>query len=395
MAMSLYSLEGAPCLSFSTAGHRLSSNDPRGTLFHHFARDLAMSRLRSIEQQTAIDLFAGAGGATAGLFLAGCNVRLAVECDAGASETYSSNFPQVELLPDLVERFTPSFMLERAGLRLGELDILTACPPCQGFSTLGKRDSDDPRNDYVLSVASFVQELRPRALIFENVAGIANDRRLSVLRSLLGSLGYGVNSWVLDARDFCVPQHRRRFVLIAIEGRLDADITDPRSSYKCCEWEQHPHTVRGVLGLLPKPGGIDELHKVRQLPPHVLERVRAIPINGGSRTSLPEELQLACHKRLLLRGAASIYGRMAWDRPSPTMTTRCTTPACGRFLHPEEDRPITLREAAAFQTFAPDYQWRGGVMSIMRQIGNAVPVRMANVLALHVISLLPSAASPA
>ena len=341
-----------------------------------------------MDRRTAIDLFSGAGGTTAGLLLANCDVRLAVECDEDAAATYSANFPRVHLLPDRIEKYTPSYILKKARLERGALGIVSACPPCQGFSSLGNRDPEDPRNDYVLTVGTLVADLLPRALILENVRGLTGDWRSSYLEALLHSLGYGVASWVIDAVQFCAPQRRSRYVLIAVSGLADDQITDPRSEYRCSEWAPHPHTVRDVLDSLGSPDGRDQLHVSRKLPPTVLERVRAIPHDGGSRRALPESLQLGCHTRLGGRGAASVYGRMGWDQPSPTITTRCTTPACGRFLHPEEDRAITLREAAAFQTFPPTFRWKGGVMSIARQIGNAVPVRLAQVLAMHTVKLI-------
>ncbi|MCJ7509667.1 MAG: DNA cytosine methyltransferase [Dehalococcoidia bacterium] len=341
-----------------------------------------------MDTRTSIDRFAGAGGATAGLFLAGCDIRLAVERDKDAAATYSANFPGVQLLSEAIETYTPSYILEKAGLQPGSLDILSACPPCQGFSTLGKCDPDDDRNDYVQTVEALVENLRPRALILENVPGLDHDPRSSRLKASLHSIGYGVGSWVLDATEFCVPQRRRRFVLIAVSGLTNDEIADPRSSYRCADWPDHPHTVRDILHALGPPTAGESLHAARNLPPPILRRVRAVPHDGGSRKDLPESLQLECHKRLSQRGAASVYGRMAWDEPAPTITTRCTTPACGRFLHPEQDRPITLREAAAFQTFPPTFCWKGGVMHIARQIGNAVPVRLAHLLTLHTIRLI-------
>ncbi len=345
-------------------------------------------RLESVGRLTAIDLFAGAGGATAGMLLAGCDVRLAVECDPDAVATYSANFPGVHLLSELIETYTPSYIGDRAGVDPGTLGIISACPPCQGFSTLGKCNPDDGRNDYVLMVGALVAELRPKALIMENVPGLAHDGRFSRLKDLLHSLDYGVESWALDATELCVPQKRKRIVLLAVSGLADNEVTDPRTGYECRTWPLHPHTVRDVIGYWGRPKDDDELHRIRQLPDDILKRVQAIPHDGGSRSALPTSLQLECHKRLKGHGAASVYGRMAWGQPAPTITTRCTTPACGRFLHPEDDRPITLREAAAFQTFWPTFQWNGGVMSVARQIGNAVPVRLAWLLTRHVMDLI-------
>lgn len=340
---------------------------------------------------TAIDLFSGAGGATEGLIQAGCDVRLAVECDNDSIATYRANFPDVALVPEIVETYTPARILNDAALRPGGLDIITACPPCQGFSTLGKCDPGDTRNDYVATVGALTVALKPRILIMENVPGLEKDARSATLMTQLRGAGYGVNSWTFDAAELCVPQHRRRFILIAVKGLQDDDVVDPRRNYLCARWKEHPHNVKDVLGSTGAPNGDDALHTVRVLPRSVLDRVRKIPHDGGSRSALPRKLQLACHQRLTSRGAGSIYGRLAWSEPAPTMTTRCTTPACGRFLHPTEDRPITLREAAAFQTFATDRVWKGGTQSVARQIGNAVPVRLARVLASHALRLADAA----
>jgi DNA (cytosine-5)-methyltransferase 1 len=340
---------------------------------------------------TAIDLFAGAGGATAGLLLGGCDVRLAVECNRDASSSYAANFPAVKLLPNLIEAYTPSVIRNEAALGTDHPGIISACPPCQGFSTLGKCDASDQRNDYVSMVGALVEALSPGALIMENVPGLRDDSRCAELQNQLRDIGYGVNSWVLDATKFCVPQSRRRFILIAVAGLSDAEVTVPLAAYRCSDHPPHPQTVREMLERLEPPNASDPLHFVRRLPNEVLERVMAIPINGGSRDSLPERLQLPCHRRLGRKGARSVYGRMAWDQPAPTITTRCDTPACGRFLHPEEHRCITLREAAAFQGFWPSFRWSGGVLSIAKQIGNAVPVRLAWLLTRHVVELVRTA----
>ena len=256
---------------------------------------------------------------------------------------------------------------------------------------MGKCDVDDERNDYVLTVGVLVEALHPKALILENVLGLASDSRCSRLEARLRGLGYGLNSWNLHATALCVPQRRKRFVLIAVAGLPDDEVADPRLEYKCTDPPSHPHSAKEVFKRVGPLKLDDPLHRPKSIDDEVLQRIRAIPRDGGSRRDLPDHLQLRCHKNLKSNGAGSVYGRMAWDEPSPTITTRCTTPACGRFLHPEEDRPVTLREAAAFQTFWPSFQWKGGAMSIARQIGNAVPVRLAWLLTLHTIKLIERA----
>ena len=330
-------------------------------------------------RSTAVDLFAGAGGVTAGLKAANIAVLAAVEIDSVASATYAANHEEVNLFQQDILDVSPDALLEATSLAAGDLGILTACAPCQGYSTLGTRNSSDPRNDLVAAVLPFVERLRPRMVAFENVPGLRKDRRFNTFVAGLKALGYGVKYEIADAANFQVPQRRRRLVLIAADGIPDAQVPflSPTSPQE--RGEQRPIWVRDAWENLKPIDSGDPLHRTPHYPDNVLARIRAVPKNGGSRHDLPPELRLHCHIRLT-KGASSAYGRMQWDDVAPTMTTRCDTPACGRFLHPEEDRAITLREAAALQTFDPSYHFAGGRMAIAAQIGNAVPVRLAEAI---------------
>jgi DNA (cytosine-5)-methyltransferase 1 len=297
----------------------------------------------------AVDLFSGAGGVTTGLRDFGVRVLAAVELDPVAAATYLENHGQTKRFLGNINDIPPDTVMHELDLAPGELTLLTACAPCQGFSSLGRHRAADARNDLVMRVVDFVEKLRPRTLALENVPYLARNWRFAFLLDAIRHLGYGVWHGVANAADFGVPQRRKRLVLLAIYGIQDYEIppliaepVDPNTFRKA--------TVREAFVKLPELDSGDELHVSRTYPPKVFERIQAIPKDGGSRKDLPPHLQLPCHEQLG-SGSGSVYGRMRWDDVAPTLTTRCTSPSCGRFLHPEEDRAITLREAAALQTF--------------------------------------------
>ncbi|WP_153176005.1 DNA cytosine methyltransferase [Streptomyces sp. E2N171] len=334
-------------------------------------------------QPSAIDLFAGAGGATQGLMGAGFSVLAAVENDSNAAATHAKNHPSSQLWETDIRRLQASRMRHQLNLSPGELTLLKTCPPCQGFSSLasGKGLTDQERNDLVVHTVRFVRAFMPRSVLLENVPGLGKDARLQYVRDSLSSLGYVSKVYRFEASEFSVPQRRRRLIMLAVRGKkaeLPEDIADVVPDFRGSV------SVRKAFAeLQPKVRNDDPLNRHRKSSDKVLQRISAIPIGGG-RFDLPEEHQLECHKRLGAKNATASYGRIKWDAPSPTMTTRCTTPACGTFVHPEENRGITLREAATLQTFPFDYDFQGDYGSIERQIGNAVPVRMATVLGVAV-----------
>jgi DNA (cytosine-5)-methyltransferase 1 len=337
------------------------------------------------ERLTAVDLFAGAGGTTQGLKDAGYRVLAAIENDRDAAASYVANHPEARLYERDIRRVqAPAF-----GRRLGvpQLDLVTACPPCQGFSTLGDTRDDDPRNDLVSSVTRFVGALAPRAVLMENVPGLATDPRF---RSLIASLqrNYVVTHHIAHAEHFGVPQRRRRVIVLAISKELHAGLPESLAEALPADFDASRQTAGPALERAKHlDSTTDPLHRSRRSSPVVLARIRASR-QGGGRADLPPSLQLACHAKLGNRAATTIYGRIDPSEPAPTMTTRCTTPSCGRFIHPYEDRGLTLREAALLQTFPLDYKFVGSYGSIERQIGNAVPVRLGHALGEIVRSLL-------
>jgi DNA (cytosine-5)-methyltransferase 1 len=334
---------------------------------------------------TAVDLFCGAGGLTVGLRRAGFAVLGAIDLDSLAVRAYRANHPGTTVWEGDIRRRDPAEMRSSLGLAPGELDLLAGCPPCQGFSSMrtlnGRRPAADSRNALVAQIGRFAEEFRPRAVMMENVPALARDRRSARLRRVLRKLGYGVVEDTLDAASFGVPQRRRRYIMVALrDGAPRLARPDGRT-----------RTVRDLIASLPPAGSSgDPLHDHGEhRTENVRELIAAIPKDGGSRGDLPDERQLACHRRT--DGFHDVYGRMAWDCAAPTITGGCVNPSKGRFLHPVADRSITLREAALLQTFPPDYRLPlnevagSGKYAIAELIGNALPpefvYRQARVIA--------------
>lgn len=328
---------------------------------------------------TSIDLFAGAGGLSSGLVSEGFKMAAAVELDPASARSYSLNHPKAKVIVEDVRKISGPYLLQQANVASGELDLLTGCPPCQGFSTLRTKRrvklASDPRNDLITEILRLVRSTRPRAVIVENVPGLAKDVRFSSFMHGLKKSGYKSEYDILNASDFGVPQRRKRLVLVALR---DKEIPLNWSSYRCEE-----STVRDAIGHLDLAGfSGDELHDIPESrTPAMMSRIRATPKDGGSRRDLPLALQCACHLRG--NGYFDVYGRMAWDNVSPTITSGCSNPSKGRFLHPEEDRAITLREAALLQTFPTNYQFclDRGKEHVARQIGNAFPPELIRPIA--------------
>jgi len=348
-------------------------------------------------QLTVVDLCAGAGGVTAGYKAAGLSVLAAADLDPNAIRSYAANHPEVATVTADLLKITPAQFKRRAGLRIRP-DVLTICAPCQTFSTMSakNRRANDKRNGLVGRVVYFVDLLKPRCVIMENVPQLACQHRFRLVVGQLRRRKYGVWFGIVDAAHFGVPQTRRRLVLIAIRGFKDHEVPALTPDQPLLRRRVARRTVRQVLDGLVRLRG-DKLHRSRKYSAMVAKRIAAIPHDGGGRHSLPAHLQLKCHKRNESKTACgNVYGRMLWDDVAPTLTTRCTTPACGRFLHPHKNRAITLREAACLQTFARDYVFEGGYVSREAQIGNAVPPKLARAIGLLITSALrrPKRAKP-
>lgn len=320
---------------------------------------------RNACQYSFIDLFAGAGGMTQGFVDAGGRPVFAVEWDSAAAETYAANFGNHVFDGDVADVAT----FPRA-------DIIIGGPPCQGFSQLGTRDPEDPRNSLWEQYLRTVSTVLPAVFVMENVPQLLSSEHFAQFRTAAESLGYVVETGVLDASLFGVPQRRKR--AFAIGSRLGR-IPLPAPSHE-------RSTVRDAIGGFPlEPDGMN-WHVGRNPTALSLERYSHVP-PGGNHYDLPDELKPACWRKKR-SGMTDVFGRLRWDAPSLTIRTEFFKPEKGCYLHPAADRAITHREAAALQTFPEGFVFRGTRSEVARQIGNAVPPRLAGHLATHVYRAL-------
>jgi len=347
---------------------------------------------------TMIDLFSGCGGVTTGFKAAGFKVLAAVEFDHVAAQTYSMNHPEVILYKEDIQNISPTTIMRDCKLESGQLVVLSVCAPCQPFSKHNRFRNGDERALLVLEAVRFVKRLRPLFLFVENVPGL--ERNSNILDRLIGNLnkfGYKISTpTIIDAVNYGVPQFRKRFILLGT--MLDVELGIPEPTHAAPEeaarlgkkkWLTVGDAFAGLQDLNSgEVSETDPLHKARKHTPLSLERLRHIPHNGGSRDSLPVDLQLVCHRNGKNVGYHDVYGRMDLDRPSNTLTTGCTNFTKGRFAHPTCDRAITPREAARLQTFPDSYRFYGSYEQISAQIGNAVPVKLAEVFAHYFSKLL-------
>ena len=322
---------------------------------------------------SAIDLFCGCGGLSLGLRRAGFRVLAAIDNDALSTSTYEENHKRSMMVKDDIRSVSALKLMQELELTSGSLDLMAGCPPCQGFSTLrtlnGGRVIKEPLNDLVYDFLRFVKIFMPKTVMMENVPALLKDNRLQdVIRDLEG-LGYACAAKLFNAERFGVPQRRLRLILFA-------------SRHDCPPFARpvrRRRTVSEAIRRLPQPEqSEDPLHNysVRRAA-HVKSLIRRIPKDGGSRTDLPDIDQLACHRRL--DGFNDVYGRMAWNEPAPTITGGCINPSKGRYIHPTEDRAITLREAALLQGFPISYKFdlSSGRYPAAQMIGNAFPPKFA------------------
>jgi len=322
-----------------------------------------------------IELFAGCGGMALGFKNAGFRTVLANEWDNQACETLRQNVTDRVLNCAIQEIGT-----------FPETDVVAGGPPCQGFSNLGERVPDDPRNQLWRHYIRCVEMSRPAMFVLENVPPLLRSDEYLELKRLSQKLGYAVEGRVLNAADYGVPQTRKRAIVIG--SRIGAP-TFPAATHANPEKRdifnrEFPRwrTVRDAIGHLPFDPTEKDWHIGRNPTPTSLERYRCVP-PGGNRWNLPAHLTPECWKRKT-KGGTDLFGRLWWDRPSVTIRTEFYKPEKGRYLHPEAHRPITHLEAALLQSFPARYDFRGTRINVGIQIGNAVPPVFAEVIARHI-----------
>ena len=330
------------------------------------------------------DFFSGCGGTSRGFADAGLHPRLAVDWDADAIATYRANFPGAEAYRADVRTLHTSAVEHLFPRERRRPALVCACSPCQPYSRRNRHKKiDDERFTLLDEIMRFLRRFRPELAFFENVpeslnAGTPHEGGgLHPMLGALDDLGYHTDARVVDASEYGVPQARRRVVVIAsLFGPIH--VPDPTHGPD----RLPPTTVRDAIASLPplEAGTCHSdinAHASARLSAANLERVKA-SVEGGSWRSWPEHLRLPCHRSV--SGHTDAYGRLAWDRPAPSLTTRCVSYSNGRFGHPEQDRALSGREAACLQTFEEDFRFEGTLTSIARQVGNAVPVKLARAM---------------
>jgi DNA (cytosine-5)-methyltransferase 1 len=337
----------------------------------------------------SIDLFSGVGGLTEGLEQSGFQTKMAFEIDELASKAYKLNHPKTEIITADIRNVDTNDIKKK--LKGKTIHLLAGCPPCQGFSSIRRLNRaqpvEDDRNSLIKDYVRFVEALMPYTFMMENVPGLALSDAFHEAKTFLEEkLKYNVDYKVVNVRDYGVPQNRKRLVMVG--SRLGPiNVAEPKNEKM---------TVRKVIEKLPLPEKSEDLlHKI--FPKHTLriqQLVKDIPHDGGSLNDLDKDRQLKCHQKENI-GFHDVYGRLRWDDYSTTITGGCLNPSKGRFLHPEQDRCISAREAAMLQSFPDNYKFPidAPISKIALMIGNALPPKFCKVQAEniknHLLTNLP------
>jgi len=328
----------------------------------------------------AVDLFCGVGGLTKGLTQAGIDVKLGVDIDPACEYPYTANNKSV-FLEKSVEDVKP-IEIESA-FRKNGIRLLAGCAPCQTFSSYNKKASPDDKRWWLLRQFSrLVLEIQPELVTMENVPGLKNQEVFQGFLSDLKLGHYHFDYWIVNCANYGIPQYRNRLVLLASKF-------GPIRLLMHKELSARPCSVRDAIGNLPtiSAGEIhqeDPMHQSSSLSPVNLERIRSSK-PGGTWHDWQEELVAQCHHRSTGKYYRSVYGRMSWNNPAPTITTQFYGFGNGRFGHPKQDRAISLREGAILQSFPPNYSFAPNDQPISKKtvgrlIGNAVPVKLGEVI---------------
>lgn len=338
------------------------------------------SKKNPVQTIVGVDLFCGAGGLTHGLLRGGIKIVAGIDVDPGCRFPYEANNPAIFLERD-ISLIDPE---EVSNFYSGsDFTLLAGCAPCQPFSTYSRSGRGKEYSSQWPLVSKFgqlVNEIQPDFVTMENVPQLADH---PVFQEFLRCLdGYEVWQSSIECSLIGIPQTRKRLVLLASRhGKVSFEHTGEQFS---------ENSVRRFIGHLPplnagEQSPDDPLHKASRLSSLNISRIRASK-PGGTWRDWDTDLQAICHQKTSGSTYPSVYGRMEWDKPSPTITTQCFGFGNGRFGHPEQDRAISLREAAMLQTFPESYQFvpKGETIKFNRMgrlIGNAVPVRLGEVIA--------------
>lgn len=349
-----------------------------------------------------IDFFSGCGGMSWGF----ANTRQShlafrvlggLDIEEPALATYERNVGSPGILrdvrdvaqrPELLSELIPNF----DPITCRPL-VFIGCAPCQGFSAHRKKDvRDDPRNNLMAAFARICAHFLPDVIVMENVPEIITGKYAHYWReasNILTAAKYHLTAETLDLSTYGVPQRRKRAVVM---GALNRPIGLPTPVFSTGKAPTVRHALSHLEAVEAGAGTpYDAYHKGPDHTPRILDRIRKTPPDGGDRRSLAVEDQLDCHVSVdngKTPGFTDVYGRLRWDTPSVTITAKSSTPSCGRFLHPEQHRNITVREAAILQGFPQSYEFSGSMVNQYRQIGEAVPPLFAQFVAWKVLDFL-------
>lgn len=369
-----------------------------------------------------IDLFAGVGGFSTGLINAGFKILYANEIDNQIANSYKLNHKDTIVINSDISNFISLLEKENVNLQKTKINLIVGGPPCQGFSMAGKRIRksntfiDDPRNYLFKEYFKIIQKFEPEFFIFENVQGILSMNNGDIFKEILNIFsdnknfkneGYYLQYKVFNASDYGVPQNRKRLILIGskykfdIENSINSTISKLRNkdlflkkwsiydaisdlhfknANQYCEYQAYLIKNQSLYQkYLKRNSKIINNHTIPHHSEKVLDRIKRLK-QGENWKSLKEKEEI----KSVHSGA---YGRMKWDDISVTITTRFDTPSAGKFIHPVENRNITIREAARLQSFPDDFIFYGNKTSICKQIGNAVPPLLAEFLGYLIINI--------
>jgi DNA (cytosine-5)-methyltransferase 1 len=323
-----------------------------------------------VVKPTVISLFAGCGGSSLGYQMAGFKELLAVEWDDNAVETFKLNFPDIPVYHGDITKLSSQECMKLAGIKEGELDILDGSPPCQGFSTAGKRRYNDPRNSLFQEYARLLKDLQPKVFVFENVSGMVKGYMKQIYLEVIKELrecGYNCKGQVLNAMYFNVPQSRERVIIIGVREDLVIEPSHPKP-------QTEPITFRKAVEGLPLSKQIHEIDHVwiDEVKRKTKWIERAMNLRPGEKL-VPD---VASGRRLF------------WDKPSSTIQ-RNAPPGCAPYvrnsqIHPSEPRTPSIREMARCQGFPDSFRFIDALTEGMARIGNSVPPPFMKAIAEHI-----------
>jgi DNA (cytosine-5)-methyltransferase 1 len=336
----------------------------------------------------AADIMCGIGGATRGFLDAGIHVLRGVDIDGSCKKTYEENNKPAKFLNIDVRQLSANILFEEFKPNEADKIVLIVCAPCQPFSRAGAKK---PKNSgsLISAIADLIYEIKPDFVFAENVPGFQKFYP-SIYEEFLRpykEMGYHYNCDVVNLKKYGVPQNRSRYVFLASR---DFEIDLPENTHGARKGVLPYVTVQNTIEKYP---ALEAGTENKEFPNHIcanlaeitLERLRHTPENGGSRSAWPSHLVLNCHKAT--KGHSDVYGRMTWEKIGPTLTCRCISVSNGRFAHPVQNRGISLREAAALQTFRDNFIFYENMNLAAKHIGNAVPPQVGFLFAQKIISI--------